>query len=79
MADDYSGKGLFSTAGHGRNFHRRRPMGAIERFAELLSEHDTETGDRGGNVATCARRMGIKPSQGNAMLQRIRRLHPQYR
>lgn len=79
MAEEFSGKGLFSTAGHGRNFRVGRPIGAIERFAELLSEHDVEAGDPGGNVAACARRMGLKPAQGNAMLQRIRRLSLQHR
>jgi hypothetical protein len=62
-------------------------MDATERFAELLSEHmdeeDIAAGratqlDPGGDVAKTARRMGIKPANANAILQRIRRrLGPQ--
>ena len=74
-----SAKGLFSTAGHGRNFRRgRRSSGAIDRFAQLLSEHDLKTGDPGGDVRACAQRLGVKTQAGHAMLQRIRRgLGPQ--
>lgn len=75
-----SAKGIFSTSGCGRNFrHRRFPKpGALDRFAQLLSEHDLETGDKGGDVRAVAQRMGIKPQAGHAMLQRIRRgLGPQ--
>lgn len=28
--------------------------------------------DLGGNVASCARRLGLKPANGNGLLQRIR-------
>jgi hypothetical protein len=72
-------RGLFSTAGHGRNFRRGRPRaGTIDRFAQLLSEHDLETGDRGGDVRACSQRLGVKVQAGHAMLQRIRRgLGPQ--
>lgn len=77
---DYSAKGLFSSRGQGRNFHRRSKMGALDRFAELMSEHDTETGDRGGDARSCASRMGLNAASGNGMLQRIRkRLGPQAR
>ena len=79
-------KGIFGGSAPrygGRRFNwQRRRLGALDRFAELLSEHDADEGgtNRGGNVAECARRMGIKPSAGNAMLQRIRkRLGPQAR
>lgn len=76
---EYSGKGLFSSRGQGRNFHRRK-LGALDRFAELMSEHDTETGDRGGDARACAQRMGLKAASGNGLLQRIRkRLGPQAR
>lgn len=69
-----SARGLFQTAGNGRNFRRRRRTGdALARFAEELSKHNLLTGDKGGNVVECAKRLGIKPAQGNAMLQRIRR------
>lgn len=34
--------------------------------------------DPGGNVVSCSQRMGVRPGNGNAMLQRIRRkLGPQ--
>lgn len=57
-----------------------RPIRQIDRFAELLSEHDADAGNRGGHVADCARRMGISPAQGNGILQRMRRdLGPQAR
>jgi hypothetical protein len=75
-------KGIFGgSASGGRAFsayRRRKAMDATERFAELLSEHDLETGDPGGDVGRVSRRMGISPKNGNAMLQRIRRkLGPQ--
>lgn len=58
-------------AGQGRNFRRRR-LSTIDHFAEELSKHDLGTGDLGGNVNACARRLGLKPGQGNSLLQRIR-------
>lgn len=68
-----SGKGLFQTAGNGRNFRRRRKSGdALSRFAEALSHH--------GNPRLAAQEIGLNPSSGNGMLQRIRkRLGPQAR
>jgi hypothetical protein len=77
-----SAKGLFDSAGNGRNFRvrRRRGMDALDRFAELLSHHDLTTGDHGGDARACARRMGLNPASGNGMLQRLRRrLGPQAR
>lgn len=76
-----SAKGLFDSAGNGRNFRRRRSgLDALDRFAELLSQHDLETGDRGGDPRASARRMGLSPASGNGMLQRLRRrLGPQAR
>lgn len=88
-----SGKGLFQTAGNGRNFRRRRKSGdALSRFAEALSDHvneeDVRTGrvppgtplDPGGNPRRAAQMIGLNPSSGNGMLQRIRkRLGPQAR
>ena len=76
-----SGKGLWGGSsryyGQGRNF-RRRNLDALDRFAEELSKHDIESGDEGGNVRECSRRLGLRPTQGQAMLQRIRkRLGPQ--
>ena len=50
-----------------------RPIRTIDRFAELLSEHDLATGDPGGNVRKCAGRMGMAAQDGNALMQRIRR------
>lgn len=80
--EEYSAKGLFGgSASGGRAFaayRRRQALDATQRFAELLSQHDLETGDPGGNVVKCSQRMGLKPQQGNAILQRIRRgLGPQ--
>lgn len=79
MDEGQSARGIFQTAGNGRNFRRRRGTGdALSRFALELSKHDLLTGDKGGNVVEVSRRLGINPSQGNAMLQRIRRrLGPQ--
>lgn len=83
VGEGESARGIWGNSsrsyGQGRNFRRgRKPTGALDRFAELLSEHDLETGDLGGNVRLCAQRMGIKPAHGNTMLQRIRqRLGPQ--
>jgi len=48
-------------------------MGALDRFAEELSKHDLETGDQGGNAGECAIRLGYRRTQGNAMLQRVRK------
>ena len=81
-AEGFSSKGIFGgTASGGRAFRayrRRSKLDATDRFAEELSRHDLLTGDPGGNVVECSRRMGVKPTQGNAMLQRIRkRLGPQ--
>lgn len=89
-----SARGIFGRtsrfSGQGYNFYRRK-TGALDRFAELLSEHidqddldagrnlatgkplpDGATLDPGGNVPEVARRLGVKGSQGNAMLQRLR-------
>lgn len=79
-------KGIFGGSATGgrafRSFRRRKKMDAVDRFAELLSEHmdedDVKAGrathlDPGGDVVKCSRRMGITPRNGNAMLQRIRR------
>jgi len=55
-------------------------MTKTDRFAEELSKHDLETGDEGGRVAECARRLGLTPTQGNTIMQNIRRrLGPQAR
>lgn len=75
-------KGIFGGSATGgrafRSYRKRKRMDATEKFAELLSHHDLETGDVGGDVAKVSRRMGIKPQNGNAILQRIRRrLGPQ--
>lgn len=37
-----SGKGIFHTAGHGRNFRRRPKSNSLARFAEALSLHIDE-------------------------------------
>jgi hypothetical protein len=68
-----SGKGIFDTAGNGRNFRRRRKSGdTLSRFAEALSRH--------GNPRLAAQEIGLDPSSGNGLLQRIRqRLGPQAR
>lgn len=61
-----SAKGIFYTAGQGRNFRRRRRTGdALDRFAEALSRH--------GDVRRAAMEIGLKPESGNGMLQRIRK------
>lgn len=68
--------GVFHTAraGHRR---RKRPgaktLEPLDRFAELLSEHDLEMGDEGGSVTLCSGRMGIPTKVGIAMMNRIRR------
>jgi hypothetical protein len=69
-----SGRGIFYTAGQGRNFRRRKKGGgdALQRFAEALSHH--------GDPRRAAQEIGLNPSSGNGMLQRIRkRLGPQAR
>ncbi len=72
--EEYTGKGLFSSAGAGRAFrHRRRKTGALDRFAEELSHHSIADGDLGGDARASAQRAGCRPEQGNAMLQRIRK------
>lgn len=74
-----SARGVFATtassgrAFNGKRFRPKGQSGALDRFAEELSKHDTETGDKGGNVRSCARRAGCNAAQGNAMLQRIRK------
>lgn len=82
--EGFTAKGIFGgTAIGGRAFRayrRRQAIDATDRFAEELSKHNLETGDPGGDVVACARRLGIKPQNANAMLQRIRRkLGPQAR
>lgn len=57
-----------------------RERNRLDQFAELLAHHDLESGHPGGDVPECARAMGLRPVDGNAMLQRIRkRLGPQAR
>lgn len=82
-----SAKGLFrTTASGGRAFtafrRRQNRLGALDRFAEELSKHtdqeDIDAGrgtalDPGGDCRVCARRIGARAEQGNAMLQRIRK------
>lgn len=75
-----SAKGIFATtASGGRAFNgrrwrgKRKQTGALDRFAEELSRHDSETGDPGGDVRASAIRAGCQPAQGGAMLQRIRK------
>ena len=80
--EGHTAKGIFGGSASGgrafRTYRRRKAMDATERFAELLSKHDLETGDHGGNVQRVSRQMGITSQNGNAMLQRIRRrLGPQ--
>lgn len=50
-------------------------MRQIDRFAELLAEHDAfaKPPKKGGQAAACALKMGLSPLTGNSMLQRIRR------
>lgn len=87
-------RGIFYTAGQGRNFRRRKRGGgdALQRFAEALSYHVTEEDvangkapagtpvTPGGNPREAALRCGLNASSGNGMLQRIRkRLGPQAR
>jgi hypothetical protein len=84
IGEGHDARGIFrSTASAGRAFRfarNRNRLGSIDRFAELLSEHNLETGDVGGDVAECARKMGLKPGSGNGMLHRIRKqLGPQAR
>lgn len=90
-----SARGVFATSapkyGGRRWAWRQRQLGALDRFADALSEHidqaDLDAGrnlatgkplpdgqelDPGGNVPACSRQIGVKPGQGNAMLQRIR-------
>jgi len=57
-----------------------RPIRQIDKFAELMSEWTAPEdarpdlpADPGGNAADCARRLGLKPSAGNGLLQRMRR------
>jgi hypothetical protein len=69
--DEFSSKGIFS-GGQGYAF-RRKKIGRLDQFAELMSEHDLETGDVGGNAGECAIRMGLHRRQGNLMLQRLRK------
>lgn len=53
-----------------------RPNRQIDRFADELAD-SAWTADC-GNVAKAARRMGLRPENGNPMLQRLRReLGPQ--
>mgnify|MGYP001574832605 CR=1 FL=1 len=59
-----------------KHYQRRKDpkeMGRLDMFADLLSRHDLETGDAGGDVAACALNMGWTREHGNAMLQRISR------
>jgi hypothetical protein len=79
--------GMFSHRAQtgGRAFAGKRPKrddSQLDRFAELLSEHwdedDVKAGlakraDPGGKAAYCAIKMGLSPSTGNGLLQRIRR------
>ena len=73
--------GLFNTRanhpqGHGARMHQRKlrnRVGTMNQFADLLAEHDLETGDEGGDVKACAARMGTSYAYANAMLQRIRK------
>lgn len=69
--------GVFSTARTGHNLRSRKNTRTqkqpIERFADLLAEHNLATGDLGGSVIVVSTRMGISPKVGNAMLQRMRR------
>ena len=52
----------------------------IDRFADELAKHDLAAGDRGGSVPKCSRRLGLTPTQGNTVMQNIRRgLGPQAR
>jgi len=52
----------------------------IDRFAELLAEHDLSAGNRDGSVPKVARGLGLTTSQGNTVMQNIRRrLGPQAR
>ena len=44
----------------------------LDRFAELLSEHDLETGDVGGDAEKCGRAMGFTPGYGRKMLSKLR-------
>lgn len=50
---------------------RKSPL--TDQFAQELEMHDLATGDRGGDVAVCAARLGISQRQGNQILQRLRR------
>lgn len=76
--------GLFTHRGHnlgstiyfaqrkgGRRVKGANP--ALDNFAEALSEHDLETGDKGGDLKTVAARLGISHAYANALLQRLRK------
>lgn len=51
----------------------RKSQGRLDEFAELLSLHDIELGERGGDAQKVARIMGLAHATGNGLLQRIRK------
>lgn len=75
--------GIFNTARTGHNLRsrkRRSRTQPLDRFAELLSRHDLESGDPGGSITLVASQIGIPTSTGYQMFRRIReRLGPQAR
>jgi hypothetical protein len=94
--DGESARGVFDNSSPrygGRRWNwQRRKLDSLDRFAEALSQHVTEEDvasgrappgtsvDPGGNPRESAQRIGLLPSSGNGMLQRIRRrLGPQAR
>ena len=67
--------GVFDTSG--QNWRRRKKPGKakadepLERFAELLSEHDSGAADPGGSITLVASRMGIPTRDAYSMFKRL--------
>lgn len=60
---------------------RRKPdHTTLDRFCDLIADHNLATGDRGGDCQRAAERLGFPREYGNSLLQKIRkRLGPQAR
>lgn len=64
--EEYTGKGIFSSAGNGRSFRRRRRSDTLHRFAEALSEHVDEDDIAAGQLLATGVPIypGAKPDPG---------------
>lgn len=51
----------------------RKSQGKLDDFAEALSRHSLELGDRGGDAQKVAKALGLAHDTGNGLLQRLRK------